>query len=854
MISYYVYGRKGGFINYNPNYSKEDEDHYFLKMTPYSTDGLLQDMHAGNSVQELPQKRFFYQVRSKENGDCTIFGQSSFVKANTTRISGDRDTVFSFQYLYNDRERKELISSPDTLYQYLPFPENMDQVHQPGNEEQELTVGNAVLDIDAWLKSDLRESETDRYSTQELLNAFSLTGEKLTEFLFTLLQFNTQEKVYLMLPDNTKASSDMAFALMTRVLVLLPPALVKRTGFVTCVNRVESQMADYVPFEIRYLFLTNTEENRTVCRRTRSAFVFLDGCNTGVRIPADLREIAEHLTNSFLNGKADRELTDLWNALDSWLREDVAAPVSPLEYHTLYRFCLLCRMATEADSPEQYPAEKEIWENIDTLRKMEKERGQLWQQRMNADVTGFVKTLIDGDVIEGADGYRRLFAEYEAYPELQANIENFFYRKIKDYAELEEYIKMLEPCPGLKQKVSDHFVDMLLTLLQSGDLEESLYATVLDMYSGTPVLQNDTRAFFEQKITDVNSYEKYRLLIIGSADKNKENLTLWNQIEKNVYADPEKYEVIAELEGRTLGRIFAGQRSAADVMKSFWNSVERLQRLNDAVLSDRRYFRIAQDGLEKLLTVWNEPETVYQIISEADVKIGDLYLPMDYQDLFTGISGKYLMKNRQKLCKEGGSPELFQSWPLVSKSNPDLISIKNSLLNKQRNEENISGFEHAISKGSAAGLVKFFRDETNREMISLAADSGNGKEYITSITRKLETEVKAPGKTNPAKNRYDDLCVCLVTAFPDCAKQIYDYVMRSEYGGVSALSSIYKKLNRSDAWDSGIQSGETQVMADAIYDYFSKSKMSRYDKRSIKEETDFLGRIGIDAKSLLKSK
>ena len=79
MVSYYVYGRgKEGYIKYNPDYSKSEEDMYFLKMADYTL--------CSNDIQDMPEKIFCYRLLSEKNGDCTVMGQTSFVKGLSTRI------------------------------------------------------------------------------------------------------------------------------------------------------------------------------------------------------------------------------------------------------------------------------------------------------------------------------------------------------------------------------------------------------------------------------------------------------------------------------------------------------------------------------------------------------------------------------------------------------------------------------------------------------------------------------------------------------------------------------------------------------------------------------------------------
>lgn len=840
MISCYIYGRgKDGYMNYNPSYSKIDEEHYFLQMAQYPVCNNM-------NHQDQPQKIFFYQAQSKENGLCTIVGQTSFVKINTSIVSGGRDTVFSFQYLLNGKEQKALFENPADLEKFYPFPVKMDQMYSVKGGELDLTLHNAVFDPDEYIRKKEQNTETlSLYSVHDLLQAFGLTEEKLEQFLYTLFLFNTQEKVYLMLPENTKECTNMAFELMRRVLSILPEALVRYNGFVTYVNKAKPQEADYVPYEIRYIFLANTAENDDLCKNTRDAYVFYKNCISGIEIPDNFRKIINDMKTALLGGGRSQELELLWLYIDNYLRRDMSFPVSLTEYDALYSLAKIC---TKLDSCSEKVSCKELWDNLDTLWRMIEERTQLWDSRLKNDIIRYMQTVIDGDLVDETDEYRRLFIYYDKIPEIKPCIEEFFYRKVNDYRLLEKYMKILESCSDLKKKVYNHSLDMLTNLLDTGMLEESLYETVLALYEENNSLQDKIQSFFERKIENEQELEKYEFLI------DSKNHELWLEIEKRLYVNPSKLDFLLDAEIDYLRCIFEEQKAVPKAaMDDFWKTIMHLHKLNRMILNTHRYCSAVESQITSLLSGWIAPMAMKGILAESYRQIKQLNLPQTYLDLFKNISYEYLGKNAARICIECQDEEILQKWPYVSEDDVDYQKIKKQLTGKRMLEQYTEEFESTINEKDILGIAKMFKEK--REVVDAVRDSEKLDDYLRSIFSKLEKGVCAPKKDKTARDYYDALCLELLCAYPEKMEKLFDYIMRSQYGGVAAMGSIHRSL-KSARMSYIINMNDMAVikeqMAAAIKKYFKNYKISRQDKKAIKSENDFLVSIGINPLSLLR--
>lgn len=848
MIAYYLYGRgKDGYVSYNPCYTKTEEEHYFSKMTDY----------AGKFEDSQPEKYFYYRIRTQEKRSCSIIGKTVPVKTCTSILSGSRDTVFSFQYLLSGKEEKELLENPAHLYEYDCFPDNMDQVHRTREGDADITLDNAVLDLDYFFTREKgKEDKREIYSITELLDSFQMDENKLQDLIYTLLLFNTEEKVYVLLPDNTKKATDQAVALMCKLLSVLPAVMTGKTGFVTYVNETEGDKSDYVPYEIRYMFLANTDENRKACRTTKSAYVFCPGCETNIVIPEAMRGIVVHLTDLLVSGEMDLELQDLWGAMNKYLRSNEIFPVSTVEYCALNDFCKICRMIESGNHISADALVKNIWSNIDVLRSMTARRTELWNESLKIDLENHVQNVIDSDYVEEENRYKRIIAEYRADNGLHQCIENFFFRKVNDPALLEKYITLLEICPELKKKVYDHFIDVLEELLDSGKLDQSLYGTVLETYRDHPELQKKIKIFFENQITDEASYVSVKKIITTSTVRCQVNLELWNQIEKALYCNIEQNIFIFDMETKKIRQIFTDNSANVEKMfQSFWECIQRLYERNKLVLCDQKYFAEVKNASALVVTKWIQPSVMKEILIEAQKQIIQYHMPEEYRKWFADISERYLENYKSEICLSCDNLDLFNDWPLIDKGNKDILQIRKNLQQKKAEKDNIAQFEVLVESGSVKDIHHFIVSKKNAEVMETVSKSELAERYIADILKKLEKESNLLDRNNLAKDYYDELCVQLVLKFPDQMNQIFHYVMRSRYGGICAMSNIDALMNRKGRINRFLEDSIYEIrqsMAQEIVTFFEHYKMSRSDKKSIKAEKKYLQEIGIFYKELLK--
>ena len=267
---------------------------------------------------------------------------------------------------------------------------------------------------------------------EELLQYFGLEGQRLEELLYTVL--NPNRRVYLMLPENSREATDRALALMRCILQNLPGSLLETIGFQTYAFTYDDGIAEhYIPMEIRYVFVANTEKNRgdsEQCKKVLRSYIFCDQCSSGVVIPEEQRQLIRELKQFLLENICPENLKRFYDGLEQYFHSASGVGGSPKEYGQLYRFCNNCAVLYE--NGMLLSGEEEIAEMIRILG----ERPQIWNDDLSRDLLGFVGSMLDHDMVTPRF-YPTVTAMYaglrEKYPEQVLPVVEYFSRRITDY-------------------------------------------------------------------------------------------------------------------------------------------------------------------------------------------------------------------------------------------------------------------------------------------------------------------------------------------------------------------------------------------------------------------------------------
>lgn len=291
------------------------------------------------------------------------------------------------------------------------------------------------------------------------------------------------------------------------------------------------------------------------------------------------------------------------------------------------------------------------------------------------------------------------------------------------------------------------------------------------------------------------------------------------------------------------------------MFQALWKCVQAVYGLNRNILCDEAYFAAVRTASGSVFAKWIEPSIMRSILEEAQSQINTYSLSNKYTDLFSDASKNYLEKYRNKICSYCNDLELFNRWPFVEKENKNIVQIKASLQSKKLHGDSVKQFEDVINHKGSASICRFMKSRENERILEQVLKSESLEAYISRILKRLDSEVAVPSKNNSGRESYDELCVLLVLKFPEQKQQVFRHVMRSSYGGVWAMSSIYTLLCRNAKTYDLTRDDKIEIrecMKQEITLFFEQYKMSRTDKKSIKTEREFMRKIGLSYKDLRK--
>lgn len=446
MVGYYLYGRDTikKYHSYVNTCSAEDERGCFLKMASYHGGGAA-------SGSQRPEKIYSFPYDATA-GRIYVVGRTTLNTAQESPMADEdgRNTVFEHCYLFDGEDRKRLLCNTDRIFSLRPFCTRVDDILEErtsslsGKKTYVYTFDDKCQDV--------FEERTEVWATEELLSYFGLEGEKLDELLYTLL--HCKEKVYLMLPENTKDATDRALALMQKLLQILPPFLAESAGFLTYAHAYASYEVEdrYVPFGVRYVFLARTEENlkRTdYCKKELGSFLFCPECGSGVVIRPELYPVVEAMRQQLLTGDKDERTETFWSLLNANGVAEAAHKVSEDEMVWMYRFALCFHALVRERAKTPAIPEQEFGQCMERLLEYpEHWNKNLWEWNMPSAVSAYLQ----GEAMTEAF-YPVLFRLYGSVRPLQKAIEDYFAAQISDVRSLRRCEALLGELPELKNAV-----------------------------------------------------------------------------------------------------------------------------------------------------------------------------------------------------------------------------------------------------------------------------------------------------------------------------------------------------------------------------------------------------------------
>lgn len=448
MVGYYLYGRDtiNKYHSYVNSYSEADERGCFLRLANY---------HApeGISLAQKPEKIYYFNF-SASVGRAAVIGKTT---GNTSAESpmadeGGRDTVFEQLYLFDGEDRKNLMKDSDRLFNLRPFCTRVEDIleEKTSNISQKKTYVYRFNDQE----QDVFEQHPQKWSLEELLDYFGLDDKHLEELLYTFL--HCDDLVYIMLPENTCEATERSLALMRRLLQIMPSYLVETAGFLTYAHAfADYEIQDrYIPLGVRYVFLANTEENRSRgkhCREEQGAYLFCPGYVSGVKVPPELYHVVEAMKKKLLAEEKNDTADIYWSLLNANGIPEAAQKVSEEEKIWMYTFAqnfltLVCRREGRLATSEETL--------IQSMNGLMKQTGHWSENLTELNMAKLIQAYLESGAVTQSF-YPALYEFYEKIESVKKDIEAYFAAQITDLQSLQYYEQLLPAQTALKESVWD---------------------------------------------------------------------------------------------------------------------------------------------------------------------------------------------------------------------------------------------------------------------------------------------------------------------------------------------------------------------------------------------------------------
>ena len=142
---------------------------------------------------------------------------------------------------------------------------------------------------------------------------------------------------------------------------------------------------------------------------------------------------------------------------------------------------------------------------------------------------------------------------------------------------------------------------------------------------------------------------------------------------------------------------------------------------------------------------------------------------------------------------------------------------------------------------SGLSAVRRILNEYRKEQGGFISEE-DGEKLIEFSFKRAQTCAFEKGKQAEKERSFDSMVLELAAAFPNQRNLIFDRVMEAPLGGVTALSQLGGKLQREKGGD---WAATREDLRRSVLEFFGTHEAGRLDKKAMKQEKEFLKRIGI---------
>lgn len=324
---------------------------------------------------------------------------------------------------------------------------------------------------------------------------------------------------------------------------------------------------------------------------------------------------------------------------------------------------------------------------------------------------------------------------------------------------------------------------------------------------------------------------------------------LWESISVEQFLEP----VEAVCEFRKLEeRILEQDADAVECCRILWEKLTELKQKNPLLPAETIVIKETEKFLKQYVFQRTYPlDTERQLLEQCLEAILAADLSEQYRGLVYKFSEHYLRKNAEKIYEEYDSPAELFLWPEILKRKESIIRILIKKLDKknkfQESANKLKGFIEKTSLPEISAYLK--KHAVNLDW--LGVDRKAEAEVVEHILEKARCYHTVQETQEVKEADFDRIHVELLQVFPDYSEEIFYNIMLSPLGGVAGLSALYKALDNRIVSAIELEQYEYQ-MSQAVRQFFEEYHMGRADRRAIRQEQEFLKKIGVRISKLLR--
>lgn len=375
--------------------------------------------------------------------------------------------------------------------------------------------------------------------------------------------------------------------------------------------------------------------------------------------------------------------------------------------------------------------------------------------------------------------------------------------------------------------------------LHTGQMTDGFYPMLFRLYDSIEEIRKYVEDYLAEQIQDLESLRWYNRLLSSNQALRKAVFCLIYQKESCCRAvlDVEFGEIFHMADDRRQS-VTARVDILWDLIEYLGAKNEKLIRMPEAVEYVRRFLCRAGQGCkvaEKKELLEHSLERIRMFPLNRNV-YGTMLQELS-EEYLTDIGPVSKLKNEELL--------LLREWPREL--------VKSSFLDELNQDievtEIVREFQAVVKTRDLQKILKYLERQSSEKLMVVAEAEGTPKDVVTilKITHRLDG-MKA--KKTEKEDLFDKVHERLLLCFRNEAERILDSIMCAPLGGIAGMASIYRRVKKYNDDPEYLLYLE-ECMHDIILKHFEEFDMERSDKKAIKQEKEFLSKIGIRPDMLL---